>query len=557
MSNVFCSLIQPVQNLPNIKAETFHVDELVSRALRGRIRVPRFQRGLKWRDTDVQKLFDSINQGFPIGTLLMWKRPADDDVVSFGPIEIQGPKTDDAWWVVDGQQRLTSLVAGLKHPNHHDPDDPFVVYYDMRATKEQHSFFRPHRLRKPDPYCIPIARCFDAADFQQWLFDFVAATKGRDYIEHASGVATRIRNYRVPVYVVETDDAEVAQQIFLRTNRAGRRMDAHEVFVALSPISMQRDHRPEAIAQRLSVAFGMIDPNVVTKVARSLVSEDVTRADSLPEVSEHPKWMIDTEAALQSALQFVRECGVPHTRLLPAGPTPLITIARFFSKHPNPSDRNKRLLRRWLWRGFFSESLGSDAKTLRRSVVAVTEDESESVQALLGQIPKDLEGGIPKEAPFVLPSAFDARDGRARLVGLILALQNPAAPETQQTFLFPHEDSDQYDGDVFDWLQKYGADVFCAIPSADNHPAARFISPGVTSPRMKAQLLDWAKMSPNHPALASHLVTPDAAQALLRDDLVAFVAIRGESIKSAGNSIYKARAEPRHSDRPQLGVKHD
>ena len=54
-----------------IKAGTLHFDELVSRALAGRIRLPRFQRGLKWRAKDVQQLFDSIHRGFPVGTLLI------------------------------------------------------------------------------------------------------------------------------------------------------------------------------------------------------------------------------------------------------------------------------------------------------------------------------------------------------------------------------------------------------------------------------------------------------------------------------------------------------
>lgn len=535
-----------MENLPSIKAETFHVDELVSRALRGRIRVPRFQRGLKWRDSDVQKLFDSINRGFPIGTLLMWKRPAEDETVLFGPVEVPGAKTDDAWWVVDGQQRLTSLVAGLKHPDPTDPDDPFVVFYDMKPKKDQPSFFRPHRLRKITPYCIPLARCFDATDFQQWLFDFVSITKARDLIEHASGVATRIRNYRVPVYVVETPDAEIARQIFLRTNRAGRRMDAHEVFAALSPASLKTDHRPEAIAQRLSMVFGPVDPNIVAKAAKSLVSDDVTRADSQPSVSEHDKWMSSTEAALESALRFIRDCGVPHTRLLPAGPTPLVTLARFFSKHPDPSDRNSRLLRRWLWRGFFSESLGSDAKTLRRAVVAVTNHEDESVQSLLAQ--------VPKQASYKLPSDFDARDGLARLVALVLALQDPIAPSSPQAALF-HDDDDDESGDVFDWLQKHGSDVFSILPDARNCPASRFVTPGTTSARLRDQLLSWATESLDHPALRSHLIDPQAAEALKSGDISSFLTLREAAIQLAADRLFNSMAEPKHNDRPELAKK--
>ena len=530
-----------MEDRPIIKAETFHVDELVSRALRGRIRIPRFQRGLKWRDTDVQKLFDSINRGFPIGTFLMWKRPAKAELVSFGPVEVEGQSTDDAWWVVDGQQRLTSLVAGLRNPDHSDPDDPFVVYYDMKPDEGQAHFFRPHRLRKLTPYSIPLNRCFDAADFQEWLFDFVQATSERELIEHASGVATRIRNYRVPVYVVETDDAEVARQIFLRTNRAGRRMDAHEVFSALAPSDAGADRRPVAVAERLTAAFGNIEPNLVAKAAKSLVSDDVTGRDLGVQVSNHESWMEDTEAALENALRFINDCRVTHTRLLPAVSTPLVTLARFFAKHPEPNTRNRRLLRRWLWRGFFGDSLASDAKTLRRAVVAVSDDEDASVQALLTQ--------VPKSANYRLPADFDARNGSARLAALVMAVNNPIAPMKYHDSL---ESEEVNQGDVFEWLQEHGSQTFSVFPGAKNCPGSRFITPGVPSGRLKAQLRRWAETDLEHDALQSHLISPAAARALLDSKVDDFVRQRTESLQQAADELFLAMAEPKQNDRPTL-----
>lgn len=534
-----------MENRPIIKADTLHVDELVSRALRGRIRLPRFQRGLKWRATDVQQLFDSIHRGFPIGTLLMWKRPAGAEPVSFGPVTIDVSSTDDAWWVVDGQQRLTSLVAGLKHPDPSDPDDPFVVYYDMKPPTDQPAFFRPHRLRPVTKYCIPLRRCLDAADFQEWLFEFVEKTGERGLIEQASALATRIRDYRVPVYLVETDDAEVARQIFIRTNRAGRRMVLHEVFAALVPAGIPADRRPEAIASRLTEAFGPVDPNVVAKTAKSLVSDDVTRTDELPDVPDHEAWMVQTESVLEVALSFLVECGVPHTRLLPAGPTPLVTLGRFFAKHPSPSDRSRRLLRRWLWRGFFSDGLSSDARTLRRAVVAVDDDEDASIQRLLAQ--------VPKQSSYDIPADFDARHGMARLAVLILALQQPVAPVDPNLALFGVSDEED-SGDVFSWLQSHGAHAFSQLPDTPNDAALRFVTPGVTPASLRDQLRTWAAADLNHAALRSHLVSPEAAQALLDDRMVDFATERREALRQAADEVHRARAEPDKDDRPPLLV---
>lgn len=527
-------------NRPSIRADALHVDELVTRALRGRVRVPAFQRGLRWRDDDVRKLFDSIHRGYPIGTLLMWKRPAKGGTAEFGPVEVAAPDTDDAWWVVDGQQRLTSLVAGLKHPDPSDPSDPFVVYYDLRPPEGSEAFFRPNRTRPASPYSIPLARCFDAADFQEWLFDFVQSTGQRELIERASDLATRIRNYRVPIYVVETDSIEVAKEIFRRTNQAGRGLSAHEVFAALAPADMHADLRPEVIAGRLAGILGPVEPNVVAKAARALVTDDVTGTSSRLNVPDHNTWMRDTERALTAALRFIRDCKVVHTRLLPAGPTPLVTLARFFSRHPQPSDRNLRLLRRWLWRGFFAEALGSDAKTLRRAVVAITDDEDGSVQTLLEQVPK-------AAADYRLPLEFDARNGMARLAALVMALQNPVAPGR------PPESEFEYDGDaVFDWFEAHGARVFARFPPSDKRPATRFITPGVSTAKLREELLAWAAEDSRHPALASHLVDEAAAKALLDGDLGRFVELRQQAVLEAARSVHAALGEPDHTDRPML-----
>lgn len=423
--------------------------------------------------------------------------------VCFGPLTLTVEESEDAWWVVDGQQRLTSLVAGLQHPNPNDPNDPFVVYFDLRADHRLPSFFRPNRLRPATPFCLPITRCFDAVGFQEWLFDFAQHDGAREYIRRASDVATRIRNYRVPIYEFETDDPEVAREIFLRTNRAGRRLDAHEVFAALAPITGDHRLRPVDIAGRIEGGFGPIDPNVVSKVAIALVSDDVTRSDTELDVADRDALMIAAESALIAALTFLRQCRVPHTRLLPAVQTTVMTLASFFHRHPTPHDRSRRLLRRWLWRGFFSEGLASDARTLRRAVVAVTDDEHESVQRLLAQVTRS-------PPPIHLEAGFDARQGRSRLFALVLALLDPAGPTPEAPTLFDNQDDDP----VFDWLQQHGAHAFSSFPDVDNSAAA--------------------------------------AKALRDRNFSQFIKHRSEALTEAAQALLLAMGEPGHSDRPPL-----
>ena len=87
--------------------------ELVEWALTGRIRIPHFQRPFRWEKDDIRQLFDSIFRGYPIGALLMWRRPASAGPLEIGPLVIDATETPDALWVIDGQQRITSLVGAL------------------------------------------------------------------------------------------------------------------------------------------------------------------------------------------------------------------------------------------------------------------------------------------------------------------------------------------------------------------------------------------------------------------------------------------------------------
>src|SRR5215468_6350492 len=105
-------------------------EDLVREVRRGLVRIPHFQRGFKWEAGDIVKLFDSILRGFPIGNLLLWRRPAPAQTIHVGPLIVETPELGSALWVVDGQQRITSLVGALTAA-HTAADLRFRVHLDL------------------------------------------------------------------------------------------------------------------------------------------------------------------------------------------------------------------------------------------------------------------------------------------------------------------------------------------------------------------------------------------------------------------------------------------
>src|SRR5438045_199380 len=124
--------------LERTEAARFKIEQLLTFVRTGQIRIPRFQRSLRWTGSDVERLFDSIYKGFPIGTLLFWRRPAEAGLVELGPIHLDAPKLDEALWVVDGQQRITSLAASLLPVEGRHTDPRFELAFDLANERFVH-----------------------------------------------------------------------------------------------------------------------------------------------------------------------------------------------------------------------------------------------------------------------------------------------------------------------------------------------------------------------------------------------------------------------------------
>ena len=89
------------------------VKNLVEDVRIGKIGLPDLQRPFVWKDNKVRDLCDSMLRGYPIGYVMLWESPSnyDDKKKSIGDNKkiFEEPKE----LVIDGQQRLTALVAAL------------------------------------------------------------------------------------------------------------------------------------------------------------------------------------------------------------------------------------------------------------------------------------------------------------------------------------------------------------------------------------------------------------------------------------------------------------
>ncbi|GGP56952.1 hypothetical protein GCM10010185_31490 [Saccharothrix coeruleofusca] len=338
-------------------ATTYDLEDLVANAWAGRIRVPHFQRDFRWVTQDVLRLFDSIVKGYPIGSLLLWVRDSPSDTLTLGRLKIDAPAAADTLWVVDGQQRITSLANAL-HPEGHQ-HAPFSVYYDLAARQ----FVPQPKLREPQH--IPLPVLFDLEKLIDWF-----AGEGRSAAEHfkeAQRVAKVLRQFKVPAYLVRQNDEKILTDIFDRMNNYGKRLSRAEVFSALFAgpeegarerlsLSLIADH----VADR--TGFGTIDDDTVLSAILARRGPDPARdirrefelagrrtALEFPDEDRDTAYRLGEEALVRAVEFLQKEAGVPHLALL-AYRAPLVVLTRFFAHFPHPEPNSLRLLRRLYWR---------------------------------------------------------------------------------------------------------------------------------------------------------------------------------------------------------------
>lgn len=89
------------------------VSNLVDDVRIGKIGLPDLQRPFVWKDSKVRDLFDSMLKGYPIGYVMLWESPTgyEEKKMTIGGNKkiYEEPKE----LVIDGQQRLTALVAAM------------------------------------------------------------------------------------------------------------------------------------------------------------------------------------------------------------------------------------------------------------------------------------------------------------------------------------------------------------------------------------------------------------------------------------------------------------
>jgi Protein of unknown function DUF262 len=523
------------------QAVALSIEDLVEKVRRGEIRLPGFQRPLKWKAEDVRLLFDSIYRGYPVGTLLFWRHDAPAARISFGPVAIDAPAASTAFWVIDGQQRLTSLTGVLLHPEEDVASrDDFTLLFDL----ENEQFVRPSSTRGAQPHWLPMNVVLDSERLLAWLDEYPGRATHPQHFRSAIRLGKIIREYQVPAYIVEADDEQVLRTIFDRLNTSGKRLTREEVFDALH--GGQNGQQPStlsALAEHLrELRFGRLSEKLLLKVIQAIRGMDVTK-DFRRQITgaQLREALTQAERALRAVVIFLkRDASIPHVELLPYS-FPVLPLARFFHLHSEPKPRSRELLARWFWRGVVTgEHRGERVPLIRKTLSTVNDDEEASVQRLL-MLLEPPDPPPVREAAFDFGGKFNFRTAVSKIEANVLVSLKPRHLLTGEEL------------DIEAVLEEHGKAAFVEILSVAKGSSSpinnRIVHPPLRDKKMRDVIVSAES---RELWLESHGISARSLAALKAGNGGGFLVERWRWLRGLALAFVEGKARWDDSDRPSI-----
>ncbi len=337
------------------------ISDVLSRVDDRRLLLPAIQREFVWESEKIEWLFNSLLQGYPIGSFLFWQvRDADKKDYPYYELirtyrERYATFVKDAFntaghldfdAVLDGQQRLTSLYIGIKGTYAYkmprvwwedtekvlptrklylnivrpavgnDDDEPGRVYEFKFLTKDefekdQESWFRVGRILEVKG-AYELHQLIASEGLQQNQFAFEALSKLHTVVH-----IDRVINY----YLVASADADRALNVFLRVNSGGEPLSLSDMLMSTAIAHWNvRDARKEifGLVDQVRARGFFIDKDFILKACLYLYSGDIRYKISnfsASHVNQFERHWDEIQAAILSVFELVRGFGFDDVSL--------------------------------------------------------------------------------------------------------------------------------------------------------------------------------------------------------------------------------------------------
>ena len=214
------------------KMTEYTVEKLSSEIEDKKITIPKYQRGAVWNKQQKDKLIDSMNKGYPFGSILLYEN-------------------DNRRQIIDGLQRSTTIIEFVKNPARFFTQDNIdedivnkIVNYigvvgskseiELRleniikdwVTKNHHTMQDVQRMQYGDLVDEIINEWPTAESTRNEIKLLV-----RDMFNTFQDICNNIANMQIPALVYEGDES-LLPEIFERINSQGAKLTKQQIYSA-------------------------------------------------------------------------------------------------------------------------------------------------------------------------------------------------------------------------------------------------------------------------------------------------------------------------------------
>lgn len=198
--------------------------DIVSNINKGIYQIPKFQRDFVWSKDQTAKLIDSLLKGFPIGSFILWKTNERlKSLKKIGGVVLNEIKDGDyVYYILDGQQRITSLylaLEGISIGEQHYKE----IYIDLNKD-----------IESDDEICS-LVRTERSITFYELINEsLIKLLKiyGDELAVKIEALRTHIQSYEFSTIEIENQPMHKIAEIFTRINTGGKVLTLFEIMNA-------------------------------------------------------------------------------------------------------------------------------------------------------------------------------------------------------------------------------------------------------------------------------------------------------------------------------------
>ena len=250
----------------NWSMEDYTVEKLSNEIDSKKIKVPKYQRGTVWNNQQKERLIDSMNKGFPFGSILLYKNDKNEKQI------------------IDGLQRSTTIIDFVRNPAQYFMDDNIdenMIYklYNLLGVVGSKEVIQEELMNTIREWVKQEHKSMQDIQRMQYsdLYDAIenkwpTASKQKNEIKSVikemfvdfQNVCERIASMQIPALVYEGDES-LLPEIFERINSQGSKLTKQQIYSATwanDYVKITNQNLSEIITNNRDRYDNMLDENM-------------------------------------------------------------------------------------------------------------------------------------------------------------------------------------------------------------------------------------------------------------------------------------------------------